>query len=190
MRLAEQNTVLRVVDSGFDGIIADMKGEINPITSNIFRIIECAFKMLGSTEFTHIDNVLSFRIPERTRLRLLSSKAFFDSEGRGRYAFENIDDSGRVCITTAGKNATFGPLDRFFTACEYMLFQSENLLKKGSHDFDIQKLIGTPPFPNGDHGIATSVNQIGESDLVAHISDGKYELTNWFIGDSNTIEAM
>ena len=46
VRLAEQNTVLRVVDSGFDGIIADMKGEISPITSNIFRIIEWRLKCL------------------------------------------------------------------------------------------------------------------------------------------------
>ena len=72
-----------------------------------------------------------------------------------------------------------------------MLFQSENLLKKGSHDFDIQKLIGTRSVSERWSTVSQhSVNQIGEGDLVAHISDGTYELTNWFISDSNTIEAQ
>ncbi|MDB2671763.1 helicase-related protein [Candidatus Poseidoniales archaeon] len=191
LRLSEQNTVLRVVDSGFDGLIAEMRGRINPINSNMYRIIENTFTLLHGSEFTYNDNMLSFKLPERLRSRLLNSKSFFDSEGRGRFIFENLDDNGHLVIETAGKSSTFGPLDKFLVACENILLYSEDLLRKGNTRKKSNKIIGQRTVENrwiisaGD-----TIKQIGTSEIITRISNGAIEMGDWLISDSNTIEAL
>ena len=184
VRLAEQNTVLRVVDSGFDGIISESQNELNPITSNQYRIIQSIVQLLGgSTDYEPDAGIMRVNLAEGIRKRLLkpNSKFIPHSEGTVRGTFERLDDSNQVTIHFKGKESTFGPFDPFLSMCQNIL-----LLVEG---FSRMVVIEPPVLSRTKNsrwqkksGPGT-YSEIDSSNLMSKLMDGKLFISTWHISD-------
>ena len=184
VRLAEQNTVLRVVDSGFDGIISESQNELNPITSNQYRIIQSIVQLLGgSTDYEPDAGIMRVNLAEGIRKRLLkpNSKFIPHSEGTVRGTFERLDDSNQVTIHFKGKESTFGPFDPFLSMCQNIL-----LLVEG---FSRMVMIEPPVLSRTKNsrwqkksGPGT-YSEIDSSNLMSKLMDGKLFISTWHISD-------
>lgn len=188
IRLSEENTVLRVIDSGFDGIISQAQNELNPITSNQYRIIEGLMKIFQSdVEYLDGKNLMKVRIPETLRLRILKPNSIFIPSGQGivRAIFERVDEEGYITFRFKGKDATFGPFDPFLAACQNILIAHEGFTKSLSVEYphlSQSKSSETGWEIQSSDEIKQSVRL---TDIVEDLKANTLKITHWCYGDAH-----
>ena len=188
IRLAEGSIVLRVIDTALDGIIGEKQREIHPIHSHLYLIIKRAMEILGATtSYDAEKGELKLALTENLRRRILNSKIFIPwADGRVRATFERVDDEGLVTIHMNGRDATMGPLDPFLSACENLLWGSENM--DGNLNLFEPFLRGSKTSKlRWEH--SESGEEIKSGVVLEQMESGIIEINNWKVISENEIIA-